>query len=267
MKKTVVRVVALDLIFLLLLIASGSFSGALSEIIYIGAYLVPIAAYFWIARHEPRMKLSLGIGREDGLLCLPLTAPTVALTVGLSALFAFLLSLLGASGEGVLTGSLAELLILHALLPAVLEEALFRYVPLSLIAPHSKKSAVLISALLFAFAHCSLAQIPYAFVAGIIFAAIDLACGSVLPSVLLHLFNNVLSVLWLWEGSAETFRLPFALAAAALAVISVLLVVIFRRRYAKWTSILFDKADKISISHELWIFVFVCLVLAVGSLF
>lgn len=266
MKKTVVRVVALDLVFLLLLIIAGAFSGALSEIIYIGAYAVPIAAFFWISRGEEKYKLTLWIGRTDGALCLPLVAPTVAITVGLSALFAFLFSLVGVESAEPLTGSLFELLILHALLPAVLEEALFRYVPLSLIAPHSRRSAILISALLFAFAHCSVTQIPYAFFAGMIFAALDLACGSILPSVVLHLLNNVASVLWLWDVSAPVFRAPFVAIAAVLSVLSVASVVIFRTRYAKWSSFLFDKDDKIDTTREVWIFVFVCLVLAVGAL-
>lgn len=266
MKKTVVRVVALDLVFLLLLIVAGAFSGALSEVIYIGAYVAPLAAFFWIARGEEKCKLTFGISSTNGALCLPLIAPTVAVTVGLSALFAFLFSLVGVESAEPLNGSVFELLILHALLPAVLEEALFRYVPLSLIAPHSKRSAVLISALLFAFAHCSVEQIPYAFFAGLIFAALDLACGSILPSVALHLLNNVASVLWLWDVSAPAFRLPFVITVAALSVISVALVVIFRKRYAKWTSFLFDKDDKIGTVREVWIFVFVCLVLAVGAL-
>lgn len=267
MKKTVVRVVAIDLIFLLLLIVAGAFSGALSEIIYIGAYLVPLVIYFWIAKGEDKMKLSLGIGRESGLLCLPLAAPTIALMIGLSALFSFLFSLIGDTGGQALTGSLFELLILHALVPAVLEEALFRYVPLSLIAPYSKKSAVLISALLFAFVHCNLTQIPYAFVAGLIFAVIDLACGSILPSVVLHLLNNVASVFWLWDVSTASFRMPFAIVITALAVVSAALVVIFCKRYAKFAAFMLNKDDKISTASEIWIFLFVCLMLAVGSLF
>ena len=266
-KKTVVRVVALDMIFLLLLIVAGAFSGVLSEIIYVSAYLVPLAVFPWLSRGNALMKLSPRMKRTDILLCLPLIAPTLGATVGLSALVSYLLSFAGMGGTEMLTGAFFELLILHVLLPAVLEEALFRYVHLSLIAPYSRKSAVLISALIFAVAHCNVAQIPYAFVAGIVFAVLDLACGSILPSVVLHLLNNLASVFWLWDVSAPVFRVPFIVAVAALSVLSLGLVVILRRRYAKETLFMFDKNDTISATREVWVFVAVCLALAVGALF
>lgn len=267
MKKTVVRVVALDMIFLLMLIIAGAFSGIVSEVIYVGAYLVPLAAFLKMSRGETLTKLPLFMRREDVALCLPLVAPTIGITIGLSALVAYLLSLAGVGGTEALTGSPARLLILHALLPAVLEEALFRYVPLALIAPYSKRSAVLISAILFAVAHCNVAQIPYAFVAGIIFAAVDLSCGSILPSVVLHLLNNAASVFWQWDVSAAAVRLPLGISVAVLSVLSVALVAIFHRRYAKKASFLLDKGDQISAPREVWVFVAVCLVLAVSALF
>ena len=266
MKKMVVRVVAIDLLFLALLIVSGALSGVLSEIVYIAAYLLPLSLFIWFARGEERVRLTVGISRADAALFLPLIAPTIAITVGLSALTAFVTSLVGIGGGEVLTGSIFELIILHALLPAVLEEALFRYVPLSVISPHSKRSAIVVSALLFAVAHCNVEQMPYAFVAGVIFAVIDLSCGSVLPSVVLHLLNNLAGVLWLWDASAETFRLPFIVSVAALAVISIAMVVIFRGRYAKKASFLLDKNDKISIPPQAFVFIVVCLLLAVGAL-
>lgn len=266
MKKTVVRVVALDMIFLLLLTVAGAFSGVPSDIIYIAAYLLPLAAFPWLTRGEKREKLLLTASVGDMALWLPLIAPTISVTVGLSALVTYLMSLAGMGGTEVLTGSVFELLILHALVPAILEEALFRYVPLTLTAPYSKRSAVIVSALLFAVAHCNIAQLPYAFVAGIIFAAVDIAVGSILPSFVMHLLNNVASVFWLWDVSAESFRLPFVVTILILSAISVVLVAVFRRRYAEKTSFLVDKTDKISTSREVWLFALVCIALAVGSL-
>ena len=266
MKKTVVRVVAIDLIFLLLLIVAGAFSGALSEIVYIGAYLVPLCAFLWLRGDSPQMKLGLSIDGADAAMCLPLIAPTIGVMLGLSALTSLALALCGVSGTQPLTGSIFELLILHALLPAILEEALFRYVPIALIAPHSRKSAVLISALLFSVAHCNIAQMPYAFVAGIVFAIVDIACASILPSVALHLLNNVVSVIWIWDASAPIYRLPLLIAVATLGIASIALVVIFGSRYAKKVSFIADKDDKTSIVPQVWVFVAVCLLLAVGSL-
>ena len=266
-KKTVMRVVALDLIFLLLLIVSGAFSGFVSEMIYITAFLLPFLLFLWLKRGEAQLQLSLGMHPDDIPLLLALIAPTIAITVGLSALTSLLASLVGIGGTEPLSGSVFELIILHALLPAVLEEALFRYIPLTLIAPHSRRSAVLISAILFAAAHCDLATMPYAFVAGILFAIIDLACGSILPSVILHLLNNIASVLWLWDVSAPVFRLPFVITVAALALVSIALVVIFRARYAKKCAFLTEKCDKITTVREVWVFFAACMALALGALF
>ncbi len=265
MKKTVVRVVALDMLFLLLLTVAGAFSGVPSEIIYIAAYLLPLALFPLFAKGERRERIKLLPSGSDALLCLPLIAPTITLTIGLSALTSYLMSLGGMGGAESLDGSLFELLILHALLPAVLEEALYRYVPLTLIAPYSKRSALIISALLFAVAHCNIAQMPYAFVAGIIFAALDLFTGSILPSVALHLLNNLASVFWMWDVSAPTFRAPFIALMLALTAVSVALVAIFHRRYLKKVSFLVDTGDKIRIACEVWLFCAVCLALAVGS--
>ena len=266
MKKTVARVVALDMIFLLFILLLSVFSGVLSDILYFCAYLVPIGAFVWLVRGENRANISLGIKGKDAAMCLPLVAPTIGVMIGLSALVSLLLSLAGVRSAEPLTGSAFELITLHALVPAVLEEALFRFVPLTLIAPYSRKSAVFISAILFAVAHCNVAQIPYAFVAGLIFAVIDIACESVLPSVVIHLFNNVASVFWLWDSAAGSFRLPFVISVAVLSLLSVATVLIFRARYVKKVSFLQNRDDKISTVKEVWVFAFVCLMLAVGAL-
>ena len=266
-KKTVARIVALDMIFLLCILISGSLSGAVSEMAYYAAFILPIGVFLWIRGGEPQLKLSFGIKRTDAALFLPLIPLTVAVTFGLSALFAFLASLVSIAGAEPLTGSVFTSIILHALLPAVLEEALFRYVPLTLIAPHSKRSAVIISAILFAAAHCDLAQMPYAFAAGVIFAALDLASGSILPSLILHLVNNTVSVLWLSQTTSSAFRLPFVICLGALVAVSAVLVLILRGRYAEKASFLLNKGDRIGTAREVWVFFAVCIALAIGALF
>ena len=104
MKKTVVRVVALDMIFLLFIVLSSIFSGALSDLLYFGAYLVPLGAFAWISKGEVREKLSLGIKARDAVMCLPLIAPVIGVTIGLSALVSLLLSFAGVGSAEPLTG-------------------------------------------------------------------------------------------------------------------------------------------------------------------
>ena len=97
------------------------------------------------------------------------------------------------------------MLIIHALLPSFLEEMLFRYLPMKLIAPYSRRLCILLSSAYFALIHFNLFQIPYALLAGLVFITVDLWADSVLPSFILHLLNNVISVLWIKYSASWEF--------------------------------------------------------------
>ena len=149
----------------------------------------------------------------------------------LSALTAIFLGLFGLEDTTAVEGSLPIALINYALLPAVLEELLFRYLPMRLTARYSPRMTVIISALFFALLHCDLFRMPYAFLAGVVFMMLDLACGSVLPSLIIHFLNNAMSVV-----SSLYFDTPLAMSVyiavmAALAAASVIFIVLRRREY------------------------------------
>ena len=172
-------------LFLILLFLSGSLEGVWSEAVYFLAFLVPMAFGLWTVKDEENGRMYLGVKGEDLRFFLPLAAPTVYLVMILSVVTSLLLKLtLGVENNVDLGNSLVVALLYHALLPAVLEEALFRYLPMRMLAGHSKRVTVLLSATLFALVHHSLFSIPYAFLAGMIFMLIDLACDSVIPSVI-----------------------------------------------------------------------------------
>lgn len=91
-------------------------------------------------------------------------------------------------------GMLGSLIVL-AVLPAVLEELLFRGVMLDNLNRSSGTwSAVFLTALAFCLYHGSAAQTVYQFVCGCVFALIAARSGSVLPSMLAHFLNNALIV-------------------------------------------------------------------------
>ncbi|HBJ18670.1 MAG TPA: hypothetical protein DDY70_02835 [Clostridiales bacterium] len=221
------------LLFLLGLRLSGSVSSPLSWFFYVLSYLLPAGILIAVSGREgisltacpPKIKA------RPLFLSLPLFSPTVLLLFGISALTTLLLGAFGLSGETVLTGDFVGILFSYILLPALFEEFLFRYLPLSLLAPYGKRSAILFSALCFSLTHCDFFQMPYAFVAGILFAAIDLACGSVIPSLLFHLANNALSVLLLTYGGTGNFTLFFFLFLAALSLLSLLFIMWKRKDY------------------------------------
>ncbi|MBL9084803.1 MAG: CPBP family intramembrane metalloprotease [Planctomycetales bacterium] len=81
-------------------------------------------------------------------------------------------------------------------MPAVFEELAFRGVILEALAGFLKRNeAILVSALLFAILHLSVASIPHLCLMGIIFAQLRYLSGSILPGILLHFTHNLLVVL------------------------------------------------------------------------
>jgi membrane protease YdiL (CAAX protease family) len=81
-------------------------------------------------------------------------------------------------------------------MPAVFEELAFRGVILESLAGFLKRNeAILVSALLFAILHLSVASIPHLCLMGIIFAQLRYLSGSILPGIVLHFTHNLLVVL------------------------------------------------------------------------
>lgn len=135
------------------------------------------------------------ISNKDLSLSLPLFAPTILLTIIISYLTSLLIFEITGKTNSVSVGdSFFTAILIHALMPAVLEELLFRYLPLKLIAPHSKRAAIILSAIFFSLAHRNIFVIPYALFAGASFMVIDVAFGSIIPSILIHFANNAISV-------------------------------------------------------------------------
>jgi simple sugar transport system permease protein len=104
------------------------------------------------------------------------------LVIAVSALTTLVLAFFGKTNEVDVSGHLVYELFRHALIPAVLEELLFRYIPIKLLSPYSRRGAILVSALLFSLVHLNLFQIPYALLAGVVFGFLTVASGSILPS-------------------------------------------------------------------------------------
>lgn len=110
--------------------------------------------------------------------------------------------------------------IVIAIVPAFVEELLFRGVILTNLLPYGKTAAVLGSALLFGVMHQNFEQLLYATVAGLVMGYIYVTVKSIWPCVMLHLANNALSVI---QGALFE-RLPEA---EGMAVYTVMQVVIY----------------------------------------
>ena len=275
MKNAVKRLTLLYIFLILMLTLVGGISGELSALLEIAAYaLVVFIGYSCAKRLKHEREAVAGVAEEEKTLIkpcgmtayLPLFLPTVAVVFVLSWLTSMLLALVGKTPTPVPDKPLFEMLIAHAVVPAVLEEVGFRYLPMKLLAPYSKRWCVILSSLFFALMHMSLFQIPYAFLAGVIFVMMDLACDSVIPSVILHFLNNAVSVLWIKWGADADFALWFIVILAAVSAVSLAVAFIFRKRYVRDVRRALEVGEGIGDAYAPTVFAAATLLLAIMNL-
>ena len=180
----------------------------------IAAAFLPLLLLFLLPPGERGAGVALT--RPDGrgwahFALLPLFLFTVMILSILSAALAKPLGFSPLAPEG----ALPILLLNYALAPAFAEEFFFRFLLLRLFLPHGKRTAVWITAILFALVHMNLAQLPYALAAGLFLGAVAVSSGSFWIPFLFHLINNALSLLLSGAGEIAPLALLGGLALVA----------------------------------------------------
>ncbi len=267
MKKAITAITFFDIVFIFLLSVSGSIDGALGDIMYYFAFIVPVFLAFLYLKGNKDEKskpfmLKLLPRAKDLRYSLPLVAPFVLIVFAISFLTSLLLTKLGFFDTTDVSGNLFSVIVRHAVLPAFLEEALFRFVPLMLLIPYSKKNALAVSSVMFAAVHCNLFQIPYALIASFMLSLIALATGSIFPCVLIHFLNNLASIFFMRYSGISYFNLIFFLSLGALSAISLAFIVLKREKYKKIFTEL--KEDKCNVEFSLSTVMFVAMTLVIG---
>lgn len=82
-----------------------------------------------------------------------------------------------------------------AVLPALCEEGMYRGIVLGSLKPLNKKIAVIVSAVLFGFMHCTIQQIPVAILIGLLLGYFCIRYNSILLPIILHFANNLISII------------------------------------------------------------------------
>ncbi|MBQ8374804.1 MAG: CPBP family intramembrane metalloprotease [Clostridia bacterium] len=132
-------------------------------------------------------------------------------------------------------GGVFGVLLVVAVLPAVFEELLFRGVLLKGLRSFPIWAAALLCGGMFSLFHQNPAQTVYQFCCGAAFALVALRSGSVLPTVLMHFFNNgLIIVLEYFGASVEHLPLPVLIAAIVCLLGSVFFLV-FEEKLLKKT--------------------------------
>lgn len=110
-----------------------------------------------------------------------------------------LFSLFGTSASGGVPSYHGENIPLQmfitVLVPAFCEELMFRGIVLTNLLPFGKRFAVIASAIIFGLIHGNHDQIFFAFVAGILLGLLYTETGSIWCGVLVHMFNNFISLI------------------------------------------------------------------------
>ena len=250
------------LLLLIGLAVSGSIDGIFSDIAYICAFVIPTLLGLFLGKRIGAMRVGLAIDRRNIKLFLPVIFPAVLLIIVISSLTSFILGLTGAVNSVTVYGTFFENVIRHVILPAFLEEAIFRYLPMSLFKKGNSCALILVSSLCFALVHCNLFQIPYAFIAGVIFMGANLIFESPLPSLALHIVNNLISVISLYYGGDGVILSVCSI----LAVLSLVFIVIKRQSYlAKLTSV-FSVKSEYKLSYSLFLLIIPTLLLSIANL-
>lgn len=254
------------MLFMVLLVLSGSLPSPWSSIVYYLAFILPIVISLVASGDKSNPRRYLNIGREGVNLASPLLFPTVSLVMLVSYVTSLIIfAITGKTSSVDLGDSYFVALITYALLPAIFEEALFRYVPMRLLAPHSPRCAIIVSAIFFGIVHMDLFSIPYALLAGFVLMSIDLAAESVIPSVVIHFINNALSISFMFLQFDYLIFLLY-LIIAFLTVVSIALIIKNKDEYETALIIVTEKGEGVKITPQMVFFVLITLVFSVINL-
>ncbi len=174
---------------------------------------VLVAVNFKLKELLPRLHCNKAVKKADYFLMLPLSFVLIFGLNFLPAIFLTAMQELGYVMQEVpfpdtttLFGFIAGVVCI-CIVPAIVEESIFRGVILRSFSQKSAWKGILISSALFALMHGSAQQTVYQFVVGIFLALVAIKSNSIYPSMLLHMLNNVISLLILFMSEEASMNL------------------------------------------------------------
>lgn len=209
----------LRLLFVETLFPGSSVVYAITDVLcslaYCASFIVPVLFFYLISKNnspEP-MQLELTLPKEQ-----PVFKILSILFIGISVILtmSYLNSVLVPSSDAINESLFATdlrspykivlLFLSTAIVPAFVEEFMFRGMIYANLRPYGRGVAIVISALLFGLMHQNAGQLLYATAAGIVLAVVYELTGSFWCCVLLHFFNNFIAIIeqvWFQQYSVE----------------------------------------------------------------
>lgn len=176
----------------------------LSSVAYVAAFTIPAWFFFQISKNKKTEPVGLSFSISESSSIVE-TAAIGFIGASLCFCLSYVNSLLAPIPEEAAEiffqtdldagYKLVLMFISIAIVPALVEEFLFRGVILSNIRPYSEGGAILISALLFGLMHQTTFQFLYTTGLGIVLGIVYVKTKSIWCGVILHFFNNYLSVI------------------------------------------------------------------------
>lgn len=171
---------------------------------YLISFTAPVWFFFQLSKNKMVYPLGLSLemnGKQPILSHLAIVFLGCAFCFVASYVNSLLAPLPEATAEALMSSGLDSgyklvlMLISTAIIPAFVEELLFRGLILSQIKPYSTLGAILISAILFGLMHQTTYQFFYTTVLGVILAVVCIKTGSIWACVLVHFSNNFISMI------------------------------------------------------------------------
>lgn len=142
--------------------------------------------------------------------------------------FGFAVDVSDTSGMGVTALGAAVSIIYQCVIAPVTEEFFFRGALLKLFSKSNQRFAVFITAVFFGLAHGNLRQFVLAFFTGIFLAHITLKHGSIVPSIIVHMFVNTFSTSISMLELTVNEQIVLWLSVYVAAAVGALMLLIFR---------------------------------------
>ncbi|MBR6242568.1 MAG: CPBP family intramembrane metalloprotease [Ruminococcus sp.] len=137
--------------------------------------------------------------------------------------------------DGVATSPLgsAIMIIYTCVIAPVTEEFFFRGMLLRVFGRANQRFAVFATAIFFGLSHGNLSQFILAFIVGVFLAHITLLHGSIIPSVIVHIFINTFSTLYQYIARIHSREILMVLGIAGLGVLllGILLLLMFNAKH------------------------------------
>lgn len=269
MKRKVKLLSAVYLLYLLLNILSGALDGVWSDLAFALSFVLPtFLALAYIKREEGGdIRNYLTLDREGIKSSLIFLAPTLLMTAGVSYTTALVLKFLaGDFPVPSVPDDFVLAIFASALLPSLIEEIMFRYLPMRALKGVPRGRVIMLSAIFFAFAHASLYQIPYALFAGFAFMLLDLIAGSILPSLILHFLNNLFSLVLIFFGDNLAVKISVNVIGSLLLVLSLVLFVKERKKLLDKIKEVFTPEEHETVLLEPLPFIIPALIVALGEI-